>query len=168
MMMTRGSELMNRWSEMNVFSPVFRTHEGNRPKDNVQFDHEEVKEEFARNSQLFYQLKPYRKEVLRQYYEDNLPCMRPLFFHFAEEEAYVNQREYLFGRDVLVSPVLREKEREHEVYLPKEDWVQFFTGKEYQGGKIKVDAPLGMPIAFYRKSSAFAPLFETLSIKKGE
>jgi alpha-glucosidase len=52
--------------------------------------------------------------------------------------------------------------------LPKEDWVQFFTGKEYQGGKIKVDAPLGMPIAFYRKSSAFAPLFETLSIKKGE
>jgi len=40
--------------------------------------------------------------------------------------------------------------------------------KEYQGGKIKVDAPLGMPIAFYRKSSAFAPLFETLSIKKGE
>ena len=168
MMMRRDSELMNRWSEMNVFTPIFRTHEGNRPRDNAQFDHEDVKKEFAQNSQLFYQLKPYRKEVLRQYYEDNLPCMRPLFFHFAEEEAYVNQREYLFGRDVLVSPVMRAKEEKHEVYLPDETWIQFFTGEEYQGGKYMVESPLGMPIAFYRKNSTFAPLFKSLSIKKGE
>ena len=168
MMMKRDAELFNRWSEMNVFTPVFRTHEGNRPKDNAQFDDENVKEEFAQNSRLFYELKPYRKEVFRQYYEDNLPCMRPLFFHFAEEEAYVNQKEYLFGRDVLVSPVMRPNEKKHSVYLPNEEWIQFFTGKEYKGGKYEIDSPLGMPLAFYRKNSQFASLFSSLSIKKGE
>ena len=102
------------------------------------------------------------------YYENHLPSIRPLFFHFAEEEAYVNQREYLFGRDVLVAPVLRPGKKELEVYLPEEEWVQFFTGKTYKGGHHVVEAPLGQPIAFYRKSSAYAKLFASLSIKKGE
>lgn len=168
MFMKRGPELLRRWSEMNVFTPVFRTHEGNRPKDNAQYDDPEVIEEFAQNSRLFAQLKPYRLHVLNQYYNEGLPTMRPLFFHFAEDEAFVNQREYLFGRDVLVAPVLRDKKQSQEVYLPKERWVQFFTGKTYEGGKHTIETPLGMPIAFYRQDSAFKELFESLSVKKGE
>ena len=167
MFMRRDAELLRRWSEMNIFTPVYRTHEGNRPKDNVQFDAPEVIEEFATNSALFAALKPYRLHVNEEYYEKALPTTRPLFFHFAEDEAYVNQREFLFGRDVLVSPVLRPGEAQHDVYLPKETWVQFFTGKEYEGGHYKVESPLGLPIAFYRKSSEFKPLFESLSVKKG-
>jgi len=27
-----------RWTEMAAFTPVTRTHEGNRPKDNLQID----------------------------------------------------------------------------------------------------------------------------------
>ena len=168
MFMKRDAQLLRRWSEMAVFTPVYRTHEGNRPKENSQFSDADVIEEFAQNSRLFAELKPYRLEVERQYYEDGLPAMRPLFFHFSEEEAYINKREYLFGRDVLVSPVLRPNETEHEVYLPEEDWVQFFTGEHFKGGTVKVDSPLGMPIAFYRASSQYAELFSRLSIKKGE
>ena len=168
MFMKRDAELLRRWSEMNVFTPVFRTHEGNRPKDNAQFDDPTVVEEFAQNSALFAALKPYRLEVERQYYEGGLPVMRPLFFHFADQESYLNQREYLFGRDVLVAPVLRPNVTKHKVYLPDEDWIQFFTGVEYKGGHHEVDAPLGTPIAFYRKGSAYAKLFASLSLKKGE
>lgn len=166
--MKRSAELLRRWSEMNVFTPVFRSHEGNRPQDNAQFLDEDVVEEFAQNSQLFAALKPYRLHVLNDYYEQSLPAMRPLFFHFAEEEAFTNKREYLFGRDVLVAPVMRPNEKEHDVYLPEETWVQFFTGKEFQGGHHTISSPLGTPIAFYRKSSAFKELFESLSVKKGE
>ena len=168
MFIRRGAELLKRWSEMNVFSPVFRTHEGNRPKDNAQFDDPEVIEEFAQNSALFAELKPYRLHVLDDYYQNGLPAIRPLFFHFTEEEAYVNKREYLFGRDVLVAPVLRDKTTTEKVYLPKERWVQFFTGEIFEGGVHEIKTPLGMPIAFYRESSSFKPLFESLSVKKGE
>ena len=169
MWMKRDKEVFDRWAEMNVFTPVYRTHEGNRPKDNVQFTDDSVIDNFALNSQRFAALKPYRKAVYEDYYENGLPVIRPLFFHFAEEEAYINKREYLFGREVLVAPVYRKDVKEMEVYLPKEDWVQFFTGKEFLGGgKVKVETPIGMPIAFYRKGTSFRELFESLSIKKGE
>ena len=41
MHMRRSKELLLRWEEMNVFSPLFRTHEGNQPVNNVQFDDDE-------------------------------------------------------------------------------------------------------------------------------
>ena len=169
MFMKRDGELLRRWSEMNAFTPVFRTHEGNRPKDNVQYDDPSVVEEFAQNSNIFAELKPYREHVYNDYYEKHLPMMRPLFFHFADPESYVNKREYLFGRDVLVAPVLRKGKETWNVYLPKANWIQFFTGKRFEGGGwIEIPSPLGLPIAFYREESEFKTLFESLSIKKGE
>ena len=34
----RTAELIMRWAEMAAFTPVMRTHEGNRPRDNLQID----------------------------------------------------------------------------------------------------------------------------------
>ncbi len=168
MMMKRSAELFQRWAEMNVFTPVYRTHEGNRPKDNVQFNDPAVIDSFASLSQMFAYLKPYRKFVYDEYYEKAFPMIRPLFFHFAGEEYYTNFRQYMFGRDVLVCPVYRDKTRKMKVLIPDVEWVQFFTGLEVKGPmELEVDAPLGMPIAFYRKGSEFTKLFESLSIKKG-
>ncbi|MBQ9265764.1 MAG: alpha-glucosidase [Bacilli bacterium] len=169
MMMKRGKELFDRWAEMNVFTPVYRTHEGNRPKDNVQFSDDEVIDNFALNSTRFATLKPYRKAVLDEYYKNGTPAIRPLFFEYtSKEEYFTNKREYLFGSDILVAPVLREKVNKHNVLLPEGNWVQFFTGDEYQGGEITVDSPIGQPIAFYKKDSKFKDLFESMNTKKGE
>ena len=157
--MKRDKELLLRWSEMNIFSPIFRTHEGNRPQDNAQFNDEGVIDEFAENSRIFYELKNYRKDVEKEYQENGTPMIRPLFMHYDDEEIRTNKREYLFGKDILVSPVLRPNENEHNVFLPEGNWVQFFTGKEYKAGKHKVPSPLGTPIAFYNKDSKYASLF---------
>ena len=169
MFMKRDAELLRRWSEMNIFTPIYRTHEGNRPKDNAQFDHPEVIEEFATNSRLYAELMPYRERVYSQYYGNHIPMIRPLYFHYDDEEAYVNQREYLFGQDLLVTPVMRKGQETWKIYLPKDTWIQLFTGKEFAGGQwIEIPSPLGLPLAFYRKESEYASLFESLSIKKGE
>ena len=34
----RTAELIQRWAEMAAFTPVMRTHEGNRPRENLQVD----------------------------------------------------------------------------------------------------------------------------------
>lgn len=34
--MVRTEEMILRWGEMNIFTPIFRTHEGNRPHNNWQ------------------------------------------------------------------------------------------------------------------------------------
>ncbi len=164
--MKRDAELFLRWSEMNIFTPIYRTHEGNQPKNNVQFDNEKTYSEFIRNTSFFVALKEYRKNLYEDYYKNNTPMIQPLFFHYDEEEAYLNKKEYLFGEDILVSPVLRPNEKEHEYYLPEDEWVQFFTNREVPSGKGKVASPLGLPIAFYRKKSPYRELFESLKQEK--
>lgn len=168
--MRRNAELLRRWSEMNIFTPIFRTHEGNQPKNNVQFDNPEVIGEFAENSHIFYELKKYRVALQDEYQQKGTPMIRPLFMHYKDEQCLVERREFLFGKDVLVAPVLREGENEHRIYLPEGKWIQFFTGKEYHQGEQKISSPLGLPIAFYNKESSYKELFEEITKKhyKGE
>ena len=42
--------------------------------------------------------------------------------------------EFLFGRDLLIAPVLQEAQREREIYLPKGEWFDFWTGRRYESG----------------------------------
>lgn len=168
--MRRDAELFNRWSEMNIFTPIYRTHEGNRPKDNVQFDDEDVVYELAENSQIFYELKEYRVHTENEYQTYGTPMIRPLFAHYEDEESRMNKREYMFGSDILVSPVYRANEQEHTVYLPDGKWIQFFTGKAFTKGTYTLPSPIGLPIAFYKDDSEYKELFETITNKhkKGE
>ena len=165
--MKRDAELFNRWSELNIFTPVYRTHEGNQPKNNVQYDNEKTYDEFVQNTNYFVGLKKYREHLYDEYYKNNIPMIRPLFFHYDEEECYTNYKEYMFGEDVIVSPVLRAGETKHKYYLPKGEWIQFFTNKEVESGHGEVESPLGLPIAFYKKDSKFKKLFESLSKENG-
>lgn len=154
MHMTRSRELLLRWEEMNAFSPLFRSHEGNQPAKNVQFDgDEEMLSHLARCTRMHVALKDYLKKLVKQQKEKGTPVMRPLFYHYEEEEAYREAREYLLGRDLLVAPVYKEGAVTRECYLPEDDWVHLFDGKEYHGGTVTVDAPIGQPPVFVRKES---------------
>lgn len=75
----------------------------------------------------------------------------------------VQRREYLFGKDVLVCPVVRPGKTEWEVTIPGDGYVQMFTDEKVPKGKLTVKAPLGLPLAFYKEDSEFAPLFRTLA-----
>ena len=163
--MKRDAELLIRWAAMNIFSPVFRTHEGNRPWDNVQFDDENVIKHFSKFSQIFYDLKEYRMDVEDEYQIGHIPMIRPLFLHYNREDTYLERNEYLFGRDILVSPVIKKGEVKHEVYLPDDEFIQFFTGETFKGGRYIIDSPINLPIAFYRKESKFKKLFDEITEK---
>jgi len=160
MHMTRSKELLLRWEEMNVFSPLFRSHEGNQPSRNVQFDgDDELLGHLSRTSRLHERLSFYIKECVEENATRSLPVMRPLFYHYDEKEAYTEKTEYLLGRDILVAPVLKEKAVSRDVYLPDDTWIHLFTKKEYKGGRYKVEGKVGMPPVFVRKN---AELFEKL------
>lgn len=109
MHMRRSKELLLRWEEMNVFSPLFRTHEGNQPVNNVQFDDdEELLAQLAKCGRMHVALKDYLKGLVAEEISDGTPVMRPLFYHYDEAEAYTEKTEYLLGRDLLVAPVYEE------------------------------------------------------------
>lgn len=154
MHMRRSKELLLRWEEMNVFSPLFRTHEGNQPVNNVQFDDdEELLAQLAKCGRMHVALKDYLKGLVDEEISDGTPVMRPLFYHYDEAEAYTEKTEYLLGRDLLVAPVYEEGAKSRTIYLPSDGWVNIFDGREYAGGHMIVEAPIGKPPVFVRKDS---------------
>ena len=162
----RTAELLQRWAEMAAFTPVMRTHEGNRPAENLQIDQDpEVLSHFARMTRVYRHLSPYLADLCEEAERRGLPVQRPLFLHFEEDErAHATQTAYLYGADVLVAPVIEAGARRWTTYLPAGvRWIHVWSGTEYPGGSdAQVDAPLGEPPVFYRKDSRHAALFAAL------
>ncbi len=155
MHMTRSAELLMRWAEMCAFSPLFRSHEGNQPGRDVQFsDTPELLAQFARCAGWYRNLAPYLQNLEQQAAEHGTPVMRPLFYHYdTEERAYSEKFEYLLGRDLLVAPVYIQGATTRRCWLPDDKWIHVWTGREYYGGDITVEAPMGQPPVFVRKES---------------
>ena len=111
-------------------------------------------------------LKPLLKELESEAVENGTPVMRPVFYHYDEEKAYDEKTEYLLGSDVLVAPVYVENGKNAEgnlgrkVYLPKDNWIHVFSGKEFGGGEFEIDSPIGKPPVFVKKGSKWEKLFE--------
>ena len=166
--MTRGRELLMRWEEMNAFSPLMRSHEGNQPSRSVQFDADtQLLEHLARCVQLHVALKPYLTALERENTEKGIPVIRPLFYYYPEDWTWTEKFTYLLGRDLLVAPVITEGAKTRTVMLPKDRWVHLWSKKEFAGGLVTVDAPLGqIPVFIRRESAWYDLLMGTLSEKQ--
>ena len=162
----RSEELMKRWCELAAFAPVMRTHEGNRPDENLQYDSTpELLDCFARWSRLHAHLAPYVRQICREAAATGLPAQRALFLHYPNDVSlYDVQDQFLYGSDILVAPVLEEGADSRAVILPGDDkWIECWTGEEFAPGRHFVDAPIGRPPVFYRPQSPYRPLFEAMT-----
>ncbi|WP_296083399.1 alpha-glucosidase [uncultured Agrobacterium sp.] len=159
----RTAELIMRWAEMGAFTPVMRTHEGNRPRDNLQIDQDEaVLKHFARMTSIYVYLAPYLKALSKEAAETGLPVQRPLFLHHEDDRrTYEIQDAYLYGAELLIAPVWQAGQNERTLYLPKgAEWVHVWSGATHDGGQeVTVAAPLGQPPVFFRKDAENAGLF---------
>jgi alpha-glucosidase len=159
----RTAELLMRWAEMAAFTPVMRTHEGNRPRDNLQIDGDpEVLAHFARMTRVYAHLAPYLKSLAAEASSRGLPVQRPLFLHFEDDaRTYAIQDAYLYGPDLLVAPVWQAGKAEWTTYLPEgAEWVHVWSGRTLAGGQeATVASPFGEPPVFCRAGSGFADLF---------
>lgn len=163
----RPRELLIRWAEQAAFSPLMRSHEGNRPGSNVQWDADEaLMKELARIVSVFVALRPYRRAVLAEYAAMGLPIMRPVFLHYPEarrDNSDIASRQYLFGRDLYVAPVIHPGRERVLVDLPQDNWVDLWTGRAGARGRRTADAPLGYPAVFYRAASEHRELFREIT-----
>ena len=93
----RSNEVLLRWCEMETFNILMRTHEGNRPSTNVQFDHDlNTMKFFSRISQIHFHLKPYARFVLRYAHQKHQSSIISL-----------NNQQYFFGDYLLIAPVVQ-------------------------------------------------------------
>lgn len=161
---TRTKELFLRWAEMAMFTPVMRTHECNRPDQNFQYyEDQDTMTQLARMVDIYTMLAPYTKELVKVNAKRGIPVQRPLFMHYeADPKAYDIQYQYLYGEDMLIAPVYLKGQESWEVYLPEDQWIHLWSGAEYAGGTVLVNAPIGFTPAFYRRNSAWTTIFEAI------
>ena len=167
--MRRTKELFMRWAEQAAFSPLMRTHEGNRPAENWQFDSdEETLAHLARMGRVHVLLADYLKACVAENAARGMPVMRPLFLHYPEDDqVWTIDNEYLLGADLLVAPVMDEGARERTVHFPGDVWLDFWTGESMWesrlAGDLVVKAPIGKPPVFMRADSSWKGLFYSAS-----
>lgn len=164
----RTAELMHRWIDLAAFTPVMRSHEGNRPADNLQLDSSpEILAHFARMSHVHARLAPYVRSLCDEASKTGLPLQRPMFLHYADRDYHDIQDQYLYGADMLVAPVVEEAQISRTVVLPDGEWVHLWSGDIYGKGPHMIPAPHGQPPVFTRRISAFAPLFDNIRAEFG-
>ncbi len=162
----RTAELLMRWSEMAAFTAVMRSHEGNRPDQNLQLDQDpQVLAHFARMTRVYRHLAPYIRDLRVEASEEGLPLQRPLFLHHEDDpRTYTEQTQYMFGRDLLVAPVLEAGVSARSVYLPTgAGWIHLWSGETFDGGQsVEIAAPFGQPPVFHRAGADRSDLFQSL------
>jgi alpha-D-xyloside xylohydrolase len=154
-------ELVVRWFQFGVFSPIFRLHGHRLPNIN---DFNGAPNEVWSFGEMAYQimkqylfmrerLRPYIMGQMHHAHETGLPPMRPLFVDFpVDGVCYQVEDEYMFGPDLLVAPVLEAEAQSRKVYLPADStWKDAWTDRVWQGGQwITIEAPLDRIPVFLR------------------
>jgi alpha-glucosidase (family GH31 glycosyl hydrolase) len=132
-------DLYARWIEFGTFSPILRMHSAhaNPREGNLRMPWIYGTQGIALMKKYFTlrtQLIPYLYTYTWLAHKEFMPILRPLYLQYPElEEAYRHSHEYFFGEEMLVAPVL-DQSGNQTIYLPPGQWIDFFTGKHYQGG----------------------------------
>ena len=131
-----SAELYTRWLQAGVFYPFMRTHTGAGTPDQEPWSFGTRHEQINRRAiELRYWLLPHVYNEMRQASETGIPALRPLLLEYPEDPDVADlDQQFLFGRDLLVAPVLEEGAAERWLYLPAGEWYDFETGERLAGG----------------------------------
>jgi alpha-glucosidase len=129
--------LYTRWLQAGVFFPFMRSHTTFDSPDKEPWSFGYRFEAINKRAiELRYELLPYIYNTMKQASQNGVPALRPLFLEFPDDEKVAGtDDEFLFGDDLLVAPVLQEGQTERDVYLPKGDWFDYWTGQKYDGAQ---------------------------------
>jgi alpha-glucosidase/alpha-D-xyloside xylohydrolase len=154
-----SAELYLRWFQFAAFCPLFRSHgrawklrlpwgwntgdpgpiemnDRRTVPDASQLHDVRVESICKKYLELRYRMLPYLYSAVRECSTTGMPIMRALWMHFPDDPKAVNcGDEYLWGKDILVAPVCEKGATTRNVYLPRGDWYDFWTGERTTGGR---------------------------------
>ena len=134
-------ELLIRWEQFSVFSPINRFHSTCNKfmvKEPWNFDIvvEKVLTDYMR---LRHELIPYIYTMNYKCWADNITLVRPLYYH-VRDQGHSKPNEYFFGDDLVVAPITQRcdpvtKMGNTRVFMPDGIWFDFFNGRRYAGSR---------------------------------
>jgi alpha-glucosidase len=131
-----NAELIIRWSQFSLFTPLFRNHSamGTRSQEPFAFD-EESKNIIKNTIKLRYALIPYiYSEYMKAVINKDI-YFSPLSFEYDDEMSKRVENQLLVGDSLMISPVYEENAKGRNVYLPEDMllWkVEDYNDRNYQ------------------------------------
>jgi alpha-glucosidase (family GH31 glycosyl hydrolase) len=177
------AELYVRWFQFGTFCPLFRCHgrawklrlpwgwntgetgpteinnyNGAALPDPSQLHNPQVERICRKYLELRYRMLPYLYSVVRDGTATGLPVMRALWLHYPDDaKAVACGDQYLWGRDVLVAPVIEKGATSRNVYLPRGGWHDFWTGERIDGGR-EITRPVDLEtLPLYIRAGSILP-----------
>lgn len=157
-------ELLLRWFEFAVFSPILRMHGDRGPHDIPPLSDKEYgggslytghpNELWSYGEEAFtimkkhlerrQTLKPYIETLMKEASTTGAPIMRTMFYEFPNDaKCWELSDQYMFGSDYLVAPILHAGETKRNVYLPAGQWKNLDDNTVYDSAQtIVCNAPL--------------------------
>ena len=155
------AELYLRWFQFGAFCPLFRCHgrnwklrlpwgwntgdagpmeisryEGAAIPDASQLHNSQVEPICRKYLELRYRMLPYLYSAVRECTLTGMPIIRALWLHYPDDpKAVARGDQYLWGRDMLVAPVVEPGATSRQLYLPRGSWYDFWSGKRVEGGR---------------------------------
>ena len=152
-------ELYTRWFQFAAFNPLFRSHGRIWPlhlpwgwnvgqpsqetmdetrtyhPDPSVFHNAAVEPICKKYLELRYRMMPYLYSAVRECTQTGMPIIRALWLHYPDDATAVARGdEYLWGRDILVAPVVEKGATSRKLYLPRGIWHDFWTKERHEGG----------------------------------
>jgi alpha-glucosidase/alpha-D-xyloside xylohydrolase len=156
------AEFYVRWFQFMSFCPLFRSHgrtwythlpfgwntgvlgpdEMEHTKEGhtavrVEQLHDPTVEPICRKYlELRYRMLPYIYTAAWEAHKTGVPMIRPLWLHYGDDARMLERSgEYLWGRDILVAPVVEKGAASRRLYLPRGGWYDFWTETLIEGGR---------------------------------
>lgn len=170
-------ELFTRWLQLAVFHPLMRVHSMGQHAagDTAVTDEAQLADPALHTSdqepwsfgekwtplakkaiELRYALLPCLYTALWQNSRTGLPVLRHAAFADPEDpKMWGNERDFLFGEHLFVSPVVQPKVQRQLVNLPKGNWFYFWTGQPANGELFVNVMPDQIPF-FVREGAVLA------------
>uniref|UniRef100_A0A8B9QGR7 P-type domain-containing protein n=1 Tax=Apteryx owenii TaxID=8824 RepID=A0A8B9QGR7_APTOW len=141
-----SEELCTRWMQLGAFYPFARNHntQNEKAQDPTVFS---PAARTAMKDVLLtrYSLLPFLYTLFHRAHLQGDTVARPLFFEFPQDvTTYGMDRQFLWGRSLLVTPVLEPGVDSVTGYFPRGVWYDFYTGSSVNssGEMLKMSAPL--------------------------
>lgn len=152
-------ELYVRWLQLGLFSPILRTHAQLYAEPYNYPQQASIVEKLIKDR---YRWLPYNYTLAYENAIKGWPLVRPLEFHSRATGRFDNVRdEYLWGRDVLVAPVMTPGTTSRKVVFPCGVWYDYNNPTRTHCCRDTADyaAPLELLPLFVR-AGAFLPMAE--------
>lgn len=155
-------ELVLRWIQFGVFTPIFRTHATNDSRIERQIWKFPNFPDMLQAVKLRYSLFPYIYTMAREAYDTGISLCRPLYYEYpGKEEAYSFDDEYFFGNDILVAPIVEASDggiSTKTIWFPEGNWWSVATNELIEGPCTMTMSFSKTDIPYFYREGSIVPL----------